>query len=284
MPKSPGRQIPRRRAPLGAVIGGAALIVSAALGASAGTAGAQSAATLPKALAQYAHCPVDNPKVTACVHGSLTSGTFTIGSTTLNINQAEGINLGLEPQPNGTLKVVPPDDGTAVLKGAPVPVSILGLPSLPSPLNITATPTLIHLPTFNVTALATGSGPAIRLPLDVSINNILIGSGCSIGNASNPITLKMTTGKTNPPPPNKPIKGSPGKTTITSQGVITITGMILVDNAFSVPGAFGCGPAGLLDPIFDSAEGLPSAAGNNTGIFHANVGLAPASLIRKDLG
>ncbi|MBO0727897.1 MAG: hypothetical protein J2P57_01475 [Acidimicrobiaceae bacterium] len=258
--------------------------MSTAFGASAGTAGAALAGTLPKPLAQYAHCPVDNPKVSACVHGVLTSGTFSIGSTTLTINQPEGINLGLEPQANGSLKVVPPDDGTAVLKGAPVPVSILGLPALPSPLNVTATPTLIQLPTFNVTALATGSGPAIRLPLDVSINNVLIGSGCTIGNAANPITLKMTTGKTNPPPPNKPIQGSPGKTTISDQGVVTITGMTLVDNAFAVPGAFGCGPLGLLDPIFDTAEGLPSAAGNNTGIFHANVGLAPATLIRKALG
>jgi hypothetical protein len=121
--------------------------------------------------------------------------------------------------------------------------------------------------------------------LDVSLNNVLLGSGCTIGTASDPITLNLTSGTTSPPAPNQPITGSPGTFTTNSKtSVGTDKGVRLVDNAFAVPGANGCGPLGALDPALDLAEGLPSAAGNNTGIFSGNVNTVPASIMRSYLG
>ena len=58
----------------------------------------------------------------------------------------------------------------------------------------------------------------------------------------------------------------------------------LVDNSFSVPGANGCGPLGILDPALNTIEGLPSAAGNNSAVFSGKSWLVAASTIRSYLG
>jgi hypothetical protein len=243
-----------------------------------------SAATLPKSLAPFANCPVNKPHVTACLYSTVTSGSFQIGSTTLDITSPLTVNLGLVNNPDGAFSTVAPDNGTPALQGAPIPVPILSLPPLPGPLSITATTNLVSLPSVSLIALQTGEGTALDLPIDVSINNVLIGSGCTIGSTSNPIVINLTTGATDPPPPNQPISGTPGTGSANKKGVITISGTALVDNAFAVPGASGCGLFGILDPALDLVAGLPSAAGHNSAVLHATSGLASASLIKKYLG
>jgi hypothetical protein len=239
--------------------------------------------TLPAKYAGFAHCPVGVKGVSACLYSSVSSGEFVIGSTTLSFDQPITVSLGLIPQKNGSLKAVAPTDGTPALVAQPIPVSIEGVSGV-----VTATTTLLQLPSVNIIALETGSGVALSLPLDVQLNdppdNVLLGNSCTIGDAANPITLNLTTGTTNPPPPNKPISGTPGSGKIDKHSVVTITGTSLVDNAFAVPQAYGCGPLGLLDSVINSAEGLPSAAGNNTVIMNAGSGFAPASLIKKYVG
>jgi hypothetical protein len=243
-----------------------------------------SATTLPAKLAAYAHCPVADKKVTACLYSTVSSGSFKIGSETLDITSPLTVSLGLINNPTGGFITVAPDDGTPALQGAPIPVPILSLPPLPGILSVTATTNLVSLPSVSLINLETGDGPALSLPIDVSINNTLIGSGCTIGTSSDPIVINLTTGATDPPPPNQPISGTPGTGTVSKQSVITITGTSLVDNAFAVPGASGCGLFGILDPALDLVAGLPSAAGNNSAVLNATSGLAPASLIRKYLG
>jgi hypothetical protein len=63
-----------------------------------------------------------------------------------------------------------------------------------------------------------------------------------------------------------------------------VSGLKLVDNAFAVPGASGCGLAGLLDPILNLDKGLPSPAGKNAAILGGNSYTIPASVIRKYIG
>jgi hypothetical protein len=268
------------RRPLAAAAAAAVLVPGLALG----SATAASAATLPQDLSGFANCPISNHKVTVCLYSVVNSGSFTIGSTTLAITSPLTIDLGLIPKPNATLKAVAPTNGTPVLQGAPIPVPILDLPPLPGPLSITATTNLVSLPTLALTALETGQGTALTMPLDVAINNVLIGPGCTIGTTTDPIDINLTTGTTSPPPPNQPITGSPGTGSVSKQSVITFTGTTLVDNSFSVPGASGCGLFGVLDPALDLVAGLPSAAGHNTAILNATSSLAPASLIRHYLG
>ena len=53
-----------------------------------------------------------------------------------------------------------------------------------------------------------------------------------------------------------------------------MTGTVLVNNSFAVPGTAGCGPLGILDPIINQQKGLPSPAGTNTVVLKGSSGLA----------
>jgi hypothetical protein len=135
-------------------------------------------------------------------------------------------------------------------------------------------------------ALLTKNGPGISLPIDVAISNSsnLLGANCSIADAADPITLNLTTGTTDPPPPNTPVSGALGTVKGKADGQLTIKSLTLVDNAFAVPGADNCGPGGILDEILDIDKGLPSAAGSNAATLGGASFTAPASLIRQYLG
>ncbi|WP_067486148.1 hypothetical protein [Actinomadura hibisca] len=108
-------------------------------------------------------------------------------------------------------------------------------------------------------------GGKIQLALKVNVQNPLLGGDCHIGSNSNPIRLNLGITATNPPPPNKPIEGSPPEVVSDDPPVIKTT---VVDNAFAVPRSSGCGLGlGPLNWAVDKYAGLPSAAGRNTAIF-----------------
>ena len=60
--------------------------------------------------------------------------------------------------------------------------------------------------------------PGLTLPIDVLVSTPsgVLGSDCTIGNATGPLVLNLTTGTTDPPGPNAPISGSVG--TLTGSG------------------------------------------------------------------
>jgi hypothetical protein len=262
---------------------GALALAMAATAVVAGTAGPASAGTLPPSLQKFAHCPISNPNVTLCVAGSMT-GNFTVGSQTLTATKPATLSLGLAPGgPNG-LYAVDPTDGTPALKSPPIPVSILGLPGLPSPLSITATPQLLATPNVNFLNLLTAAGPSVGLSLDVHLNNVLLGSNCTIGNASDPLNIDLTDGTTNPPPPNVPVTGNKGTLVQKKNSELIDSGVVLVDNAFSVPSTYGCGLLGILDPVLNGVVGLPSPAGKNSATFSGTTWVINASVIAHYLG
>jgi hypothetical protein len=118
--------------------------------------------------------------------------------------------------------------------------------------------------------LANEEGTALSLPIKVHLENPLLGSECYIGSSAKPITLNLTSGKTSPPAPNKPINGKIGEENFVGPEFefLEVTDNTLVDNAFSAPEATGCGGifSAIINPLVDSKIGLPSAAGNNTAI------------------
>jgi hypothetical protein len=126
-------------------------------------------------------------------------------------------------------------------------------------------------------------GTTLRLPVKVHLENPLLGSSCYVGSSSSPIIWNLTDGVTSPPPPNQPIKGSPGSFTPIEGGEIAeFSGTELVDNAWSAPGASGCGGflvEYILDPIINSSVGVPSAAGKNTAVLSNSIYLATASSV-----
>lgn len=99
---------------------------------------------------------------------------------------------------------------------------------------------------------------AMNLDLVIEINagnpnfGDSVPDGCHIG----PIHFAGTTGKTDPPPPNKPIKGVPY-----NEPDDRIEGRVsLVDNSFAVPASSDCGDSA---SRIDTLLGLPSPAGSN---------------------
>jgi hypothetical protein len=284
--RTPAKRSRSRRSRVAAVLSIPALCV-ALTASSAGVASASSprAATLPPGLAEFAHCPVDNPDVTLCLAAS-DIGTFTINSTTLTETSPIILSLGLIQKNNGSYKAVLPDDGTPAMTAAPiqVPGGLLGTPGSSRRYAVTATPQLVGLPVFSLDNLLTGDGPAMTLPTDVMLRNPLLGKDCTVGSPSDPDTLALTDGTTDPPPPNLPITGSIGTLTVAYGGrVVKTKGTSLVNNSYAVPGASGCGPYGVLDSLVDFVRGLPSVGGTNAAILSGTSGLAEASLIRQKL-
>lgn len=258
-------------------LGAAAVVVATPLVVLPATA---SAATtpLPKSLAQFAHCPISNPAVSVCLASS-TGGAFQIGKASLTFPSNAVVTLGLVNNPDGSISPVAPTDGTPVLTAPPVTIPVLG-----GLINVTASAQLAGVPTLSLAALLSGTGTAITLPLTVGLSNPLLGSSCVLGTASAPLTLNLTAGTTNPPPPNTPVTGSKGTISAKPSGLINISGVTLVDNAFAAPGASGCGPFGLFNGLVNGLEGLPAAAGTNSATLSGTVSTAPAKLIRKYLG
>jgi hypothetical protein len=267
-------------------------LVAASLGAivAPGAASAARPATFPTNLKKFANCPVDNPAVTLCLFSKVSSTTFDIGSTALTSTATSTVSFGVSFSQTGVATVVLPDNGTQALQSPaiPLPGGLLGIPGAPDggALAVDVTPQLVGLPTLSLGALLTGQGAGLSLPIDVLVSNSsgLLGTSCTIASEADPITLNLTTGTTNPPSPNTPITGSPGTLKNKAHGLLQIKGMSLVDNAFAVAGANGCGPSGILDEVLDLDKSLPSAAGNNTAILDGTSTTAPAKLIRQYLG
>jgi hypothetical protein len=118
-------------------------------------------------------------------------------------------------------------------------------------------------------------GTLMHLPARVHLGNAFLGSSCYVGSGSHPIMLELTAGTTSPPAPNKPISGHLSHFTAEENGLLMLAFHpgVLVDNAFSVPVAEGCGGqlASLVDPMLDAKLGLPSKAGHNTAILDTAV-------------
>ncbi|MEU8804642.1 hypothetical protein [Spirillospora sp. NPDC048819] len=112
--------------------------------------------------------------------------------------------------------------------------------------------------------IPTSSTFRINIGLKVRLINPLLGNHCRVGSNDNPISLSLTTGTTNPPAPNTPITGE-NVSTARDNPLPVVLQAQHVGNAFSVPGADGCGfDLGGLNWIVNQIGGFPSPAGTNT--------------------
>lgn len=244
--------------------------------------------------AKFNYCPTGNPSVNFCFYSETKSGFLTIGNKTTPIVKTQILQGGLNVTEEFVSTFYPAETGNTLPKTPQaVPGGLLGV-TAPSwwpkflrdlfneTINngftgVTATVELVKPVEFNLINSVLQEGTSTLLPVRVKLDNPFLGSGCYIGSSSNPITLKLTTGKTSPPPPNTSITGKLG-TFDTNEAITveTITGTKLVDNSFSVPGANGCGGlfSFLVDPFVESIVGIPSAAGKNTAVLEGNLVLA----------
>jgi hypothetical protein len=265
-------------------------------------------AALTGEFARFVTCPTSNPAVDACVYAESTSGTFTMGKKEVPLVKPVILKGGVDSDNGsvfGNLTFIAPTDGVTLSKAAqPVPGGLLGItapswwPQILKDLfnetinngftGVTATVELAGSPSaikLNILNTVIGEGTAISMPVKVKLDNPFLGGSCYIGSNSNPIKLNVTSGTTAPPPPNKPISGSPGELIGLEEGtIIAEKNNKLVDNSFAAPGANGCG--GILfswavDPLVESIIGVPSPAGTNTAILAGNTYLADGNAVRE---
>lgn len=246
--------------------------------------------------ADFKYCPYNQAGTDYCFYSETLSGSFKLGNANVPINKKIILQGGFGTGPNGE----------ATWKGAVgapalsptklnVPGGLTGLfdpqpgwngiltelveAAINSVNGVTATAELVGPVGFDSGAFLERTGTGLQLPLRIKLDNPFLGDSCYIGSASSPVLLKLTTGTTAPPAPNTPISGDPGAVTLPDNGdqVIQFGGYTLVDNAFSVPKASGCGPL-LFRPLINAAvnlkEGFPSAAGKNTAILKGNAKIA----------
>jgi hypothetical protein len=253
--------------------------------------------------AAFAQCPTGIPGVTVCQYVEVTSGEVVVGPLRIPVDQPIVLQGGAIPtgSPNfNEYFVLPAANGESVSPTElNVPgglASVIGCPSFTEDSRgdsrrhhhrydpcsrfrgregsrVSATFEGIAGPTnpaiLNLAALAEEKGSALTFPARIHLENPLLGESCYLGSESSPIELHLTDGTTSPPPPNQPITGKAGhpKSEI-EEGyeASTITENTLVDNAFSVPPAEGCGGelSNIIDPLIDRTLGLESPAGHNT--------------------
>lgn len=279
-----------KRATRALAVGAAAVAGSAAFASSA------AAADPTGNFAVFKNCPRYNAAVDSCIYSETTSGSFKLGNATVPINKKIVLQGGLDVNQNTGASTFVNAVGAPTLSRTPltVPGGLTGLfdpqpgwngiltELLEAAINaangVTATAEQVGPVQFNLGALS-GAGELITLPVRIKLDNPFLGSNCYVGSASSPVTLRLTPGTTSPPPPNTPISGDVGTITLPPNGdpVLQITGLKLVDNAFSVPAASGCGPL-LFRPLINAAvnlkEGFPSAAGKNTAILQGTTQIA----------
>jgi hypothetical protein len=275
-----------------------------------------SAVAAPKGIfSGFADCPLGIPGVELCSVDQTTSGELAIGSTKVPINQTITLQGGAiaDPEVEALFFLVPAADGNSLSKTElNVPGGLLDFVNCeeikgngiweiiergtckatfenPNSTGVTATTELVANtsdPAFvSFRNVIEESGTAVTLPVRVHLKNPLLGSSCYIGSEASPILLHLTTGATSPKLPNKSIHGKVGTIEAPEEHEIAflrLSGASLVDNAFSVPVAEGCGGffSFLVDPIVDLKLKLPSANGNNTAILTGTLNLATAENVK----
>jgi hypothetical protein len=192
-------------------------------------------------------------------------------NTFLGAEDGNTLTKSPQPVPGGLLGIQAPSWWPSILRNLFNETINNGFTGVTATMELAGPPSAIKL---NVLATATGEGTALHMPVKIKLGNPFLGSNCYIGSNSQPITLKLTTGTTSPPPPNTPISGNPGEGQETEGGdLLTISKNKLVDNSFAVPGANGCGGlfSFLVDPFVDSIVGIPAAAGRNTAVLEGEI-------------
>jgi hypothetical protein len=277
---------------------------------------ASPASATPKGIfSVFSDCPLSTPGLGLCQFGQTTGGELAIGTTKVPINQTitlQGGAIAFNPEHPREYFLLPAADGNSLSKTElNVPGGLLDFVNCEEitgegifekvergsckaifenkTTGVTATTELVantkNPAILNLVALSREEGTAITLPVRVHLKNPLLGSGCYIGSESSPIQLHLTTGATAPKPPNESIKGALGEPETLEekeQEMLRLSKNSLVDNAFAVPVAEGCGGffSFLIDPLVDAKLKLPSEDGNNTAILNGTLNTATAEAVK----
>jgi hypothetical protein len=257
---------------------------------------------------RFAQCPFASTEVKKCIISTTNSGEVVLGSKKVPIvkpvvlqggygavgedefakffGASNGITLSkaAQPVPGGLAGIV----NCKAIKDFFLRISCEvtfenGLTGLNSTLELARPASEIRV---SENHLAGEFETALVLPVKVHLENPFLGSECYVGSSSSPIIWNLTSGTTSPPGPNKPITGSAGEIEFLEEGrILESKNAKLVDNAWSAPGATGCGGflvELILDPIINAAAGVPAAAGKNTAILNNTIFVASGAAVRAN--
>jgi len=270
---------------------------------------ASAQAKLTGAFTRFAQCPYTNTEVKKCLYSVTESGEVVLGSKKVPIVNPVTLQGGLGAFNEETefSKMFAATNGITLSKTPqPVPGGLAGIVNckeikdfflrlsceitfengvtgLNSTLELARPVSEVLVSEF---AIAGEEGVGLRMPIKIHLENPFLGSSCYVGSSSSPIIWNLTTGETSPPPPNTPISGAGGEGTFLEGGrIIELKNNKLVDNAWAAPGVNGCGGflvELLLNPIINSASGLPAAAGRNTAILKGTVSTTSSLAVKKN--
>jgi len=256
---------------------------------------------------KFVQCPYSNLEVKKCIYSVTNSGEVVLGKKKVPIVNPVTLQGGYGKAVEGFAPFFAASNGVTLSKTPqPVPGGLAGLVSCPeikdfflrlscklvfengltgvnSTLELARPASEIRVSENN---LAAEEGVALKMPVRVHLENPFLGSGCYVGSSSSPIIWNLTTGTTSPPGPNTPITGSGGELEFLEEGrILESKNAKLVDNAWSAPGASGCGGflvELLLNPIINASVGVPAAAGRNTAVLNNTIFVASAAAVRKN--
>ncbi|HET8863374.1 MAG TPA: hypothetical protein VFM94_09005 [Solirubrobacterales bacterium] len=219
-------------------------------------------------------CPSPEEKagLAVCLHSDITGGHLQTGSKDVPIENPLTLSGGADENFEGF--TFNSKGGLTKVKQK-VPGGVLGLTGLTWLLEFFGSDALtLYAETELAGTPSNFTIETVTIPIKVHLTTPsgVLGNTCYIGSNSSPITLKLTTGTTSPPEPNKPITGKEPELSIDGKGIIHLDNGTYVDNSFSVPGASGCVlklfgfiPISL-NGFVNSQSELPSAAGKNEAV------------------
>jgi hypothetical protein len=290
------------------VVCSAMLVVALASLSLAGSASAK----LTGEFTKFQYCPYQTPGVAArCINSLTTGGEVVLGKKKVPIVNAATLQGGYtapaeEGPEAGFSKFVAATNGITLSKAAqPVPGGLAGLVNCKEISDfllriscevtfengLTGVNSTLELakPASEIRVseehLAEGLGVALKLPVRVHLENPFLGSECYVGSSSSPLKWELRADTTSPPLPNKPITGNPGEVEFFEEGrILKLSNAELVDNAWSAPGASGCGGlfSFIINPIINSSVGVPAAAGVNTARLKNTIYAASALAVRNN--
>ena len=203
---------------------------------------------------------VDCPTATAgvCTVAHTTAGEFKMGFKDVPIEKPITIQGGLAALVATPESLIPARDGNTITSPPQkVPGGLLGIGLLEGiGGEVTATATLAapvsDVLVNQIFVAQGGEGPAVVLPLQIKLDNPLLGESCTIGSEADPVVLHLKNVKPG-------IASTPGK-----KKILKFSNVTLEDDSFAVPAAKNCG---LSTVLVNLLAGLPSAAGHNKAVL-----------------
>jgi hypothetical protein len=268
------------------------------------------AAELTGGFTKFQNCPYKSNSVTRCLFSITDGGEVVFGDRWVPIVKPVILQAGYNSPTieknveEGFSKLQEPTNGVTLSEASqPVPGGLAGLVNCDEVDNVvlrvgcrvifenglTGVDAVVELarPASEIRIsenhIAEALGVALKIPVKIRLENPFLGDSCYIGSSNTPISWKLTTGATNPPAGTKPIAGTVGKVEYLEKvRIVQLSDSELVDNAWSMPKAEGCGGplSFLIDPIVNASSGLPSGAGKNVARLKSTIYTTTSNIVQ----